>query len=223
MSPKRGTQGLAGIYAILSERLLRGDVDPLLAAARAALAGGAVLIQYRDKWNPPAQKCALGRALVGLCHAHGARLIVNDDPVLALEIGADGVHLGADDMPVAQARALLGADCLIGATCGDSLDRARAAIQAGADHVAFGRLYPSRSKPLAPPASLDTLRAARALGASVCAIGGIQPQHVAEVVGAGADLVAVIDGIFGAHDIEAATRAYAAAWRVARAQAAASH
>lgn len=223
MIEPRGSTRPEGVYAILSERLLRGDADQLLAASRAALAGGARLLQYRDKWNPPGQKLALGRALANLCHVHGGRLIVNDDPALALAIDADGVHLGADDMPVAEARALLGADRLIGATCGNSLERARAAVRAGADHVAFGRFHPSRSKPSAPPASLDTLRSARELGVPICAIGGIQPQHVAEVVTAGADLVAAIDGIFGAHDIETATRAYVAAWHAARVHRSASH
>jgi thiamine-phosphate pyrophosphorylase len=123
------------------------------------------------------------------------------------------VHLGAGDGSIAAARARLGAQALIGATCGNSLDRARAAVAAGAHYVAFGRFFASNTKPDAPPAELATLRAARReLGTTICAIGGITADHAPQVITAGADLVAAVDGVFGADDVEAAARAYARLW-----------
>ncbi len=200
-----------GLYAITSEALCR-EPQRLLTAIEAALRGGATMIQYRDKWNPPPLRASLARALHELCRAHGAPLLINDDVDLALAVGADGVHVGAGDTPVAAARARLGANAIVGATCGDSLVRAQAARDASADYVAFGRLFPSRTKPLAPPARLATLTAARAIGLPVCAIGGITPENAAQAVAAGADLIAAIDGVFGAGDVEAAARAYAPAF-----------
>lgn len=204
---------LHGLYAITPEALVRGDAETLLTAVATAIRGGARLIQYRDKWRTPQERPALARALRDCCHAHGARLIINDDVELALACGADGVHLGRGDGSIAAARARLGAQALLGATCQDSLQRARDAIAAGADHVAFGRFFDSRTKPDAPAASLDTLRAARAtLAAPICAIGGVTPDNARLVIDAGADLVAAVDGVFGAHDIEAAARAYVRAF-----------
>lgn len=205
----RTTPELRGLYAITSEAIV-ADEARLLAAAAAAIRGGAVLLQYRDKWNPPSTRLHLAQRLVALCSDARVRLIVNDDVALAAECAADGVHLGADDGDIAGARALLGADAVIGATCGNSLERARAAVRAGADYVAFGRFFISRTKPQAPPAELATLRAARTnLAVPICAIGGLTPQNAPIVIDAGADLVAAIDGVFGAPDIEAAAHAYA--------------
>lgn len=203
---------LRGLYAITPDALVDDD-ESLLKAAAAALRGGAVLLQYRDKRSAPARRLALARALAQQCHAHGAALIVNDDARLAAAVGADGVHLGAADGALGEARALLGADAIIGATCGNDLDRAQAAIDAGADYVAFGRLFASRTKPEAPRAELDTLRQARARwSVALCGIGGITAQLAPQVIGAGADLVAAIDGVFGAADIEATARRYAQAF-----------
>lgn len=203
------TPKLRGLYAITSEAIV-ADQTRLLDAASAALRGGAVLLQYRDKWNPRAVRLRLARHLATLCGDAGAKLIVNDDAALAAECGAHGVHLGADDGDIAAARTLLGTEALIGATCGNSLERAARAVQAGADYVAFGRFFPSRTKPQAPPAELATLRGARAsLHVPVCAIGGVTPENAPQLIDAGADLIAAIDGVFGASDSESAARAYA--------------
>jgi thiamine-phosphate pyrophosphorylase len=106
----------------------------------------------------------------------------------------------------------LGPQAILGATCGDSLERARAAVAAGADYVAFGRLFPSRTKPDAPPAQLATLTAARhAVAVPICGIGGITPANAGAVRAAGAALIAAVDGVFGADDVAAAARAYVAA------------
>jgi len=203
---------LRGLYAITSSALC-ADRARLLAAAEAALHGGAVVVQLRDKHSAPAARSANAHALVALCREHGARLIINDDLALALDCGADGVHLGAADPPLAQARAALGPGAILGASCGPSLERARAAVAAGADYVAFGRFFASRTKPDAPPAPLDLLQQARReIRVPLCAIGGITPANAGALIAAGADLVAAVEGVFGEPEpaaVEAAARAYA--------------
>ena len=203
---------LRGLYAITSAELC-ADPARLLAAVEGALRGGATLIQFRDKQGAPATRLANARALAALCHDHGARLIINDDVVLALDCGADGVHLGAADAPLAQARRALGARAILSASCGPYLERAHAAIAAGADYVAFGRFFPSRTKPDAPQATVELLRRARGeLQLPICAIGGVTPDNGGALVGAGADLIAAVEGVFGAAEpaaVEAAARAYA--------------
>lgn len=200
---------LRGLYAITSEALCR-EPSALGPAVRAAVRGGAVLVQYRDKWNPPAVRQRLARDLAGVCRAAGARLIVNDDPALAAHAGADGVHLGAGDADVAAARSLLGAGAIVGVTCGDSIRRAQAAQAAGAAYVSFGRFFESRTKPGAPPASPAVLEQARAaIQVPVCVIGGLTPDNAAPLVAAGASLVAAVGGVFDAPDIESAARRYA--------------
>lgn len=206
--PRNHGERLRGLYAITSQAICTSD-DRLVAAVADALSGGARLVQYRDKWNPPDQRRRNAHALRGLCHAQGALLIINDDPELAEAVEADGVHLGAADPPIAAARARLGPDAIIGVTCSGSLARAEAAAAAGASYVAFGRFYPSRTKPNAPPAPLSILAEARtALALPVCAIGGLTPANAASVIAAGADLVAAVEGLFGAADIEAVAREY---------------
>jgi thiamine-phosphate pyrophosphorylase len=200
---------LRGLYAITSEALGR-DPDRLAAGVRAALAGGARLIQYRDKRRDAPARRQAAEALLALCRERGAALIVNDDVELARAVGADGVHLGAADVPVREARRRLGDGALIGVSCSNRLERAVAAAEDGASYVAFGRFFASRTKPDAPPAELGVLRAARArLRLPICAIGGITPANGAKLIEAGADLIAAVDGVFGAPDIEAAARAYA--------------
>jgi len=195
---------LRGLYAITDERL----TPPRRLAERveAVLRGGARLVQYRAKYNDPEERLREARLLAALCHEYNALLIVNDDPQLARRAGAHGVHLGRNDAPVAEARALLGPGAIIGVTCHDDLERARRMREAGADYLAFGRLFPSRTKPDAPPCPLPRLGEARALGLPVCAIGGIDADNAARVLAAGADLLAVIHGLFGQPDPEAAAR-----------------
>lgn len=195
-------------------QLLRGlyFVTPEAAADRsrlvvAALRGGARLIQYRDKSGIAGDRLREAQALLALCRQAGARLIVNDDVDLCAASGADGVHLGEDDAGIEETRARLGPACIIGASCYNDFDRARCAASAGADYVAFGSVYPSPTKPLARRADLELLRRARReLDVPICAIGGITPENAAPVVAAGADLIAVIQGINEAPDPEAAAR-----------------
>jgi thiamine-phosphate pyrophosphorylase len=151
-------------------------------------------------------------ALAGLCRARGALLIVNDDPRLAAEIDADGVHVGEDDGDIAAARAAVGPQRLVGVSCYDDGARARAAVAAGADYVAFGSFHPSLVKPAARRAGVHLLREARVLRVPVVAIGGITRDNAAALRDAGADAVAVITDVFAAGDlaaIAAAARAIA--------------
>lgn len=191
---------LRGLYALTPSPA----PDGLPAAVAAALDGGARLIQYRDKDAAPAERRARAEALLRLCRRYGAPLLINDDLELAAAVGAGGVHLGAADAPVAEARARL-PDGLVGASCYDDLARARAAARAGASYVAFGSFHPSPTKPGAVRADPGLLaRARRELPVPVCAVGGIHAGNAPALLAAGAELLAVCDGVFGAPDIAAA-------------------
>jgi thiamine-phosphate pyrophosphorylase len=209
-SPRRPS--IRGVYALADTSLLAGA--ELVARVEAALRGGVAVVQYRDKSVDSARRLAEAQALRALCTRHGAVFIVNDDVDLALSVGADGVHLGRDDPAPALARVRLGPRALIGATCYDRLEFAPAALAAGADHVAFGRFFPSSTKPGEIYASLDLLRAARAtLRCPIVAIGGIRADNAPPLVAAGADALAVGSALFGPGvDSEAAARALAALW-----------
>lgn len=203
---------IRGLYAIADSHWL--TEDRFAPAVRDALAGGARIIQYRDKLSAPAIREAIARALADLSHEHAALFLVNDDAALARAVGADGVHLGREDMAIAQAREQLGPGAVIGISCYNDLERARAAERAGADYVAFGRFFPSRTKPQAAPATPALLRQARAaLRVPIVAIGGITPDNGASLIDAGADALAVIEGVFGQPDIRAAAERYAKLFR----------
>lgn len=195
-----------GLYLLTPEE---PDTGRLLARVRAVL-GQATWLQYRAKRAGDALRRTQAAALLPLCRAAGVALIVNDDARLAAELGADGVHLGQDDGDIAAARALLGPLARIGASCYDDLQRARDALDAGADHVAFGAFFPSPTKPHARRASPALLREGASLRVPRVAIGGIAPGNAPGLVEAGADLVAVLSGVFDAPDPVAAARAYRA-------------
>ena len=143
------TKNLRGLYAVTPEI---SSTDQLLKQVEAALNGGLNLLQYRAKTLPATLRKHQSTALLELCSNFNCPLIINDDPFLAKEIGAQGVHLGQSDRQPALARKLLGPSAIIGITCHDSLKLAEIAQQAGADYLAFGAFYPSTSKPLAKPA-----------------------------------------------------------------------
>ncbi len=198
---------LCGLYAITDDSLQ----DQLAIAIEAALAGGCRLIQYRSKQRSASERQQEACALLALCNRYNAKLFINDDVALAKSIGAHGVHLGQEDTSLAEARALLGPQAIIGITCHNSLDLARAAQAGGADYVAFGRFFPSTTKHSAPPADLSVLTAAKtSLAIPVVAIGGITLDNAPAVVQAGADMLAVVGDLFGATDINARARAYTA-------------
>jgi thiamine-phosphate pyrophosphorylase len=197
---------LSGLYAITDDSLLGNH---LLPAVEAALAGGCRVVQYRNKEADRNKQLAEANALLILCNQYSAKLLINDNAQLAADVSAHGVHLGQDDMPIAQARALLGHQAIIGITCHDSLALALEAQQAGADYVAFGRFFSSSTKPSAPPADLSVLRAAKAqLTIPVVAIGGITLDNAPSVITAGADMLAVVGDLFSGADITDRSRAY---------------
>ncbi len=196
----------SGLYAITQTENKSGDT--VINEVAAAIKGGAVIVQYRDK--NPADATFLARKLVRICHQHGVPLLINDDIELAALVGADGVHLGREDGAVTQARKQLGSDAIIGVSCYNFVEQAIAAQAQGATYAAFGRFFPSSSKPLAAPAQIETLRQAkRALTIPIVAIGGILPDNGAQLLAAGADLLAVIGGVFD-HQPEQSARAYQA-------------
>jgi len=199
---------IRGLYAIADSHYLKpADFVPAVAAA---LTGGARVIQLRAKQLDATVRERIARDLVALCADHGAPFLINDDVALAAAVRASGVHLGRDDADIASARGALGANALIGVSCYNELERARLAARAGADYVAFGRFFPSRTKPEAVAASLDLLRGARAaLSLPIVAIGGITPENGGSLVAAGADALAVIEGVFNQPDIRAAAARYA--------------
>ncbi|MBT8148006.1 MAG: thiamine phosphate synthase [Gammaproteobacteria bacterium] len=191
---------IRGIYAITDSSLTPGD--KLLTAVEQALAGGISLLQYRDKTSPRQLRLSQAKALLALCAEFDVPLLINDDVQLCLEAGAAGVHLGQSDTNIVSAREQLGQDAIIGVTCHADLELASLAQQAGASYVAFGRFFPSLTKPEAPPASLDILAEARtSLSLPIAAIGGITADNATEVAAAGADLLAVINYLFASEDI----------------------
>lgn len=193
-----------GLYLITPD-----ERDPAHLFARVTpLLPFAACLQLRAKsMDREALRDAATRLRVA-CREHGVPLIINDDARLAAEVDADGVHLGEDDGDIAAARALLGNEAIIGLSCYDDLQRARDAAAAGADYIAFGAFFPSSTKPNARRASPDLLRESAMLGLPRVAIGGISPDNARSLVDAGADLIAVISGVFDAPDPVAAARAY---------------
>ncbi|MBK5103721.1 MAG: thiamine phosphate synthase [Burkholderiales bacterium] len=190
---------LAGLYAITPDE---PSTDILVRKVGLALRGGASVVQYRNKTAARELRLEQGRALAALCRAAGAAFIVNDDLALALELGADGAHLGADDGDLAEARRRLGPDKLLGASCYSRIELAQAAVEAGADYLAFGSVFSSVTKPGAVRAPLDIFaEARRSIALPLVAIGGISLQNAPQVFAAGADAVAVISALFDADDI----------------------
>ena len=194
-----------GLYALTDTQLLPDE--RIVDGVAQALAGGAAMVQYRDKGTDRERRADIAARLREVCRRFGRPLIINDDPELALEVGADGVHLGVDDKDPHQARALLGKNAIIGITCHTSIERARHFAGDPADYVAFGRFFPSRTKSGPVHASPELLTQAQALGVPSVAIGGITVDNAAALIDAGADLIAVVHGLFSASDIQARARA----------------
>jgi thiamine-phosphate pyrophosphorylase len=196
------TSEMRGLYAVTpDDRLL----PRLSALVEAALQGGVRLVQYRNKQAPAPLRRAQAAELLRVCRAYGAKLIVNDDLWLAIEIGADGAHVGRDDLPghdLATAREALGAKRLLGVSCYNDLARVEAAAKAGANYIGIGSMFPSATKPGAVPATLDMLtEARRRFAGPIAGIGGITIRNAPQVIAAGADMVAVVGDLFDAMDI----------------------
>lgn len=211
--PGHAAQGrpLRGLYLLTPDE---NDTARLLARVREVITHPA-LLQYRNKRAGDALRREQATALLPLCRGAGVPLVVNDDWRLAADIGADGAHLGEDDGALREARQALGDDAILGASCYDDIARAAAAAAAGAGYLAFGAFFPSPTKPGARSAAPELLAAAARFGLPRVAIGGITPDNARQLVAAGADMVAVISGVFDAPDPVAAARAYRACFEAA--------
>jgi len=196
---------LRGLYCITDPKLLAQSCFDIETMVRQAIAGGAQLIQYRDKSSSPPQQHEIASRLCEICQAHSVIFLVNDDPLLAKAVNAHGVHLGQTDTGLPMARKILGEEKIIGISCHDSLALAGQAQQQGADYVAFGRFFASQTKPEARPAPIALLAEAKAaLHIPIVAIGGITVDNATELLLAGADMLAVINHVFGQQDIQQA-------------------
>lgn len=202
-------KALRGLYAITDSHLLANG--RLLPYVEAALQGGARLIQYRDKSEAASRRLREAEALAELCLRHGARLVINDDLDLATRLGV-GVHLGQGDGSLAAARALLGRNAVIGATCHASVELANQARQEGASYLAFGRFFTSQTKPGAPSADLSLLNDAKTrFRLPLVAIGGVTLDNAPDLIARGADMLAVVHSLFAAdsaEDVERRARAF---------------
>lgn len=197
---------IRGLYAITPEHQ-RGTA--LLAAVRAALAGGASVVQYRAKQVTPGTAREEASLIRAACTEFGATLVINDDPALAVDVCADAVHVGRDDGSLRDTRRAVGNTMMIGVSCYDRMDLAVDAVQAGADYVAFGSFFPSTVKPGAVRPSISLLtEARRRLPVPIVAIGGITVDNAHQLIDAGADAVAVITGLFEAEDVRARAVAF---------------
>ena len=195
---------IRGLYVIMNTASV--PADDFNDTARRVLEGGASIIQYRDKSDDTHKRSAQARALTGLCRTFGALLIINDDPLLAHESGADGVHVGCHDESVRKIRRTY-PGMIIGASCYDSLDIAANMVDQGASYLAFGSFYPSPTKPMAVPVKPDVLvQAGRKFNVPLVAIGGIVAENAGALIESGADAVAVISAVLDSDDPGRASR-----------------
>ncbi|MDH7577911.1 MAG: thiamine phosphate synthase [Bacillota bacterium] len=177
--------------------------------ARAAVQEGARLVQLREKEGETGQLVEIAREMLEVCQSHGALFIVNDRVDVAAAAGADGVHLGQEDLSPQAARAILGPGKIIGVSV-DNLSQAEAAVAAGSDYLGLGPVYPTVSKDCGvPPCGPDLVgEVARRGGLPVFAIGGVTPENTLPLLRAGAAGVAVISSFLGAPDPRKAVRAF---------------
>lgn len=195
-----------GLYAVTPDE---SDTERLLAMVSAALTGGAAIVQYRNKLATPALQREQTGALLSLCRAARVPLIINDNLQLTIDLDADGVHLGGEDGDLVAARAQLGPSKLLGSSCYASIERALAARDAGADHIAFGAMFNSRTKPNARLAPLTLFADAhKQVGLPCVAIGGITLDNAPSLIAAGVHAIAIIDALFSAADVTRRARAF---------------
>jgi len=198
---------VTGLYAITDTANLSTKI--MLTKTEEILRAGAKILQYRNKQADQDTRKSEAEQLVELCKQFAVPLIINDDIALAAQVGADGVHLGKCDSSIADARKPLGNNAIIGYSCYNDLDRASDAVNAGADYIAFGAFFPSPSKPDAVHAAPEIIRAAKQkFDISVVAIGGITPENGQSLIDAGADMLAVISGLYASDAPAETTKNY---------------
>lgn len=193
------------LYAITDRLALPAGVT-LAQAVEAALDGGVTCLQLREKTASAGEILALARTLLPLCRARRVPLLINDRVDIALAAGADGVHLGQEDLPLPEARTLLGPDRILGATA-HTVEEALRAQAEGADYLGVGAMFPTGTKTDTVPTSADTLKAiCAAVTIPVVAIGGVNAQNLPTLVGTGIAGAAVVSAIFSQRDLTAAAR-----------------
>lgn len=208
------TKTLNGIYAITDAKLMGED---LISGAENAINGGIRVLQYRNKDASAAQQFNEASALAKLCKTKNVTFIINDNVELAKSVNADGVHLGQKDTQLKKARQQLGDNKIIGVTCNNQLEYALTAQRNGADYVAFGRFFDSQTKPEAPHAEIALLKdAASAISIPIVAIGGITYETAPILLQQGANMLAIIHGIFAQPDIINATRQFVRIYETSR-------
>jgi thiamine-phosphate pyrophosphorylase len=193
---------MRGLYAITPDIV---DTGLLARRVEQALAAGVAMLQYRNKMLSREKRLLQAKELAPIARGYGVPFIVNDDVEIALAVGANGAHIGKGDGDLATARSKLGGK-ILGASCYDDLEKARAAVKTGADYIAFGSVFPSPTKPDAVRAPLSLFK--NDLGIPLCAIGGITLQNAPALIAAGASLLAVITDLFDAPDIAARAGEY---------------
>ena len=197
---------ISGLYVVTPDE---PDTDLLLSKVEAALQGGISVLQYRNKIASHKLQTQQARAILPLCRQYQVPFIINDSIKLCLTLDADGVHLGGDDGNLIEARARLGADKILGASCYNRFDLALSAQEAGADYVAFGACFASSTKPNAPVAGLDLFKLAKMqVHIPAVAIGGITLENALSVIQSGASAIAVINAVFNADDIKLTTQQF---------------
>ena len=198
------------LYAVTDRRALPAGVT-LAQAVEAALDGGVTCLQLREKEASAGEILALARTLLPLCRARRVPRLINARVDIALAAGADGVHLGQEDLPLPEARTLLGPDRILGATA-HTVEEALRAQAEGADYLGVGAMFPTGTKTNTIPTSADTLKAiCAAVSIPVVAIGGVTAQNLPTLAGTGIAGAAVVSAIFSQSDLAAAARTLRAA------------
>ena len=198
---------MKGLYLVTPDW---DDTQKMLEATEAGLRGGATIVQYRHKTASPELRREQASQLQVLCRRYGRPFIINDFVELAIELDADGIHVGGTDAAVAQVRAAVGPSKIVGSSCYGSMQLARDAYAAGASYVAFGGFYPSRVKKYevtTPPEIVA--QAKKEIPVPNVVIGGMTQENSVPLVKHGADMVAVISSVYMVDDPEAAARAFA--------------
>lgn len=210
--------GVQGIYAITPDQSTDWPWSSIFQCSHAALDGGVRVLQMRQKGLALNEFKDKAQALAALCERYAATFILNDppaEPSLATWSGVAGVHLGKNDLSVAQARILWGDRLLVGASCYNQLDLAKQAVEAGASYVAFGALFSSQTKPGAVSAPLSLFNLFAPFNVPSVGIGGVQQHHLPQLVHAGAQSAAIISGLFGDAPSPVKTQSRAAQWVLA--------
>ncbi len=198
MKVKSSSSKVLGLYAITPDM---DDTDELCRIVEMAIKGGVKIVQYRNKSAKSRLQITQSSRLLEICREYQIPLVINDNVKLCLALDADGVHIGISDGNLAEIKNRIGDNKILGASCYNSLEIARKAVEEGADYIAFGSCFSSITKPHAPSVDLNLFKDAKCFGVPIVGIGGITLDNVSQVKEAGADSVAVITSLWNSADI----------------------